>query len=56
VRNSRASALAEKVFAQAGKYWWSWAEPIAACDQAANAAAILARVLRDVGGEAGPGQ
>jgi hypothetical protein len=56
VRNPRASVLAEKVFAQAGKYWWSWAEPIAACDQAADAAAILARALRAVGEEADTGQ
>jgi hypothetical protein len=46
VRNPAASALTEKVFTQSGKYYFSWAEPIAGHDQPATAAAILARVLR----------
>jgi hypothetical protein len=46
VRNPRASALTEKIFIQAGQFYFSWAEPIAGCDQPATAAAIIARVLR----------
>jgi hypothetical protein len=49
VRNPRASVLTERVYAQAGSFWWSWAEPIASCDEMTKAAAILARVLRTVG-------
>jgi hypothetical protein len=49
VRNPRASVLAEKVYAQAGTFWWSWAEKIAGCDEVTTAAGILARVLRAVG-------
>jgi hypothetical protein len=49
VRNSRASALSEQVYAQGESYWWSWAERIAPRDQVATAAGILARVLRAVG-------
>jgi hypothetical protein len=48
VRNPRASVLAEKVYAQADAYWYSWAERIADCDDVTTAAAILARVLRAV--------
>jgi hypothetical protein len=48
VRNPRASVLAEKVFAQAGTFWWSWAERISDCEEVAGAAAIVARVLRTV--------
>jgi hypothetical protein len=29
-RNPRANILAERVYAQAGVFWWSWREPIAA--------------------------
>jgi len=46
VTNPKASVLTENVFAHGGRYYWSWAEPIAACAQPATAAAILARVLR----------
>jgi hypothetical protein len=46
VVNPKASVLTENVFTHAGSYYWSWAEPIAACGQPATAAAILARVLR----------
>jgi hypothetical protein len=49
VRNPRASVLAEKVYAQAGTFWWSWAEKIAGCEEVGTAAGILARVLRAVG-------
>jgi hypothetical protein len=49
VRNPRASVLAEKVYAQAGTFWWSWAEKFAGCDEVTTAAGILARVLRAVG-------
>jgi hypothetical protein len=49
VRNPRTSVLTETVHACDGSYWWSWKEPIAPCDQAATAAALLARVLRTTG-------
>jgi hypothetical protein len=49
VRNPRASVLAETIYADAGSFWWSWREPIAACDQVTTAAGLLARVLRAVG-------
>jgi hypothetical protein len=49
VRNPRTSVLTETVHACDGSYWWSWREPIAPCDQAATAAALLARVLRTTG-------
>jgi hypothetical protein len=49
VRNPRAAVLTERVYAQAGVFWWSWQEKIAGCDEAATAAGILARVLRAVG-------
>ena len=48
VTNPRATALSERVFAQADSYWWSWAERIAGCDEPATAAGILARVLRTI--------
>ena len=48
VRNPRASVLSEKVFARAGSYFWPWSEPIAGCDEACEAAAMVARVLRAV--------
>lgn len=51
VRNPRAGALTEKVYANHGVYYYSWWEKIAGCDEAATAAAILARVLRTVDGE-----
>jgi hypothetical protein len=51
IRNPDAHVLTERVFVQGGKYHFSWAEPIAGCDQPATAAAILARVLRTVDGE-----
>ncbi len=50
VRNPRSKHLTENVYAQAGSYFWPWAEPIAGCDQAAEAAAVVARVLRTVDG------
>ncbi|MGH3158410.1 MAG: hypothetical protein ACRDNF_17805 [Streptosporangiaceae bacterium] len=46
VVNPRATALSEQVYAHGGNYLYSWGQPIAACDQPAAAAAILARVLR----------
>jgi hypothetical protein len=51
VRNPAASILSERVYAQAGSYYFSWAEPIADCGQPAAAAAILARVLRTADGQ-----
>jgi hypothetical protein len=50
IRNPEAHVLTEKVFVLDGKYQFSWAEPIAGCDQPGTAAAILARVLRTVDG------
>jgi hypothetical protein len=49
VRNPHATVLTETVHASQGSYWWSWKEPIAPCDQPAQAAALLARVLRTTG-------
>lgn len=46
VRNPAASALTESVYAQAGWFWYSWAERIATCDDLTTAATALARVLR----------
>lgn len=51
VRNPRASVLTERVYAQAGAFWWSWAERIADCAEVPAAAAALARVLRTVDGD-----
>jgi hypothetical protein len=51
VANPRANVLTENVFAHSGRYFWSWAEPIAGCDQPATAATILARVLRTADGQ-----
>ena len=51
VCNPRAAMLTEKVYAQAGAFWWSWAEPIAGDDEVTTAASILARVLRTIDGE-----
>lgn len=51
VRNPRASVLAERVYAQAEAFWWSWAERISGCDEVTTAAGGLARVLRTVDGE-----
>lgn len=56
VTNPRASVLSERVLAQAGQFWWPWAEPIASCDEVAEAATIIARVLRAVGEEVETGQ
>jgi hypothetical protein len=49
VRNPHASVLTETVHAYDGRFWWSWREPIAPCDQPATAAALLARVLHTAG-------
>jgi len=46
VRNPRANALTENVSVHSGRYYFSWAEPIAGCGEPATAAAIVARVLR----------
>jgi hypothetical protein len=50
IRNPEASALTERVFAQADSYWFSWCERIAGCDETTTAADILARVLRTTAG------
>jgi hypothetical protein len=50
VQNPQASALTERVYAQADSFWFSWAERIAGCDELSTAAAILARVLRTTAG------
>jgi hypothetical protein len=54
VRNPTASALSERVYAQADSYWWSWAERIAGCAQVSTAADALARVLRTVDSPVNP--
>jgi hypothetical protein len=51
VRNPRANVLTENVSVHSGRYQFSWAEPIAGCDEPATAAAILARVLRTTDGQ-----
>ena len=51
VRNPRASVLTERVYAQAGFYWFGWGERIARCDEVRTAAVALARVLRTVDAE-----
>jgi hypothetical protein len=45
VRNPQVSALSERVYAQAGVYWFSWAQKIADTDNPAEAARRLDRVL-----------
>jgi hypothetical protein len=50
VRNPRATILGERVYAQGGSYWWSWAERIARTEDVTTAAATLASVLRTVNG------
>jgi hypothetical protein len=45
VRNPQVSALSERVYAQAGAYWFSWAQKISDTDDPADAARRLARVL-----------
>jgi hypothetical protein len=51
VRNPRASVLTERVYTQAGSYWFGWGERIAGTDQVTTAAATLARVLRTIDGQ-----
>lgn len=51
VSNPRTALLTEKVYAQAGSFFWPWAESIAPCDQVAEAAAIVTRVLRTIDGD-----
>lgn len=50
VVNPRAPALSEQVYSHDGNYFFSWGQAIAACDEPATAAAILARVLSAAGG------
>jgi hypothetical protein len=45
VRNPNVQVLTETVYAQADAYWYSWAEKVADCDDPAQAADTLARVL-----------
>jgi hypothetical protein len=54
VVNPAASMLAEDVYVGRSQdglwwFWWPWAERIAPGDQAATAAALIARVLRAAG-------
>jgi len=51
VSNPQATVLTEKVFVHEGRFWFSWADPIAGRDEPATAAAILARVLRTADGQ-----
>jgi hypothetical protein len=48
VRNPHVHVLCETVYAQAGAFWYSWAEKIADSDHPARAADMLARVLGTV--------
>jgi hypothetical protein len=50
--NSRVSVLTEKVFAQAGTYWFSGAEKIAGYGELTKAADTIARVLSATGNTA----
>jgi hypothetical protein len=43
--NPQATVMSERVYAQAGVFWFSWAEKIADTDSPAVAAGVLARVL-----------
>jgi hypothetical protein len=46
VSNPQATALTERVYAQANAFWFSWADRIADCAEPSTAAVTLARVLR----------
>lgn len=48
VRNPQTALLAEDIYVEAGYYWWSWAERLAAASDTATAATMVARVLRAV--------
>jgi len=50
ISNPQTKLLTEKVYAQAGMFFWPWAQSIGPCDQVTSAAAIVARVLRTVDG------
>jgi hypothetical protein len=45
IHNPQATVMSERVYAQAGVFWFSWAEKIADTDNPAEAARMLARVL-----------
>lgn len=50
MRSTLALALSEDIRAQAGWFWWSWAERIAPTDDIDAATALVASVLRAGGG------
>lgn len=45
VVNADAPAITERVYSQAGMYWWPWAQVIAAREHPAAAARAIARAL-----------
>jgi hypothetical protein len=45
VTNPRAPSLDEVVVAEAGWFWWSWAERITATSDVSEAAGVIAHVL-----------
>jgi hypothetical protein len=51
VRNPQATVLNERIYAQAGAYWYSWAQKLTDTDDPADAAQTLARVLATTSGE-----
>lgn len=51
VSNPQTNLLTEKVYSQAGIFFWPWAQSIGSCDQVATVAAIVARVLRTADGD-----
>jgi hypothetical protein len=52
VTNPRARVLSERIAAQAGWFWWPWAERLAETGDVVGAAARIAHVLRTVEPEA----
>jgi hypothetical protein len=47
VSNPQVDVLTERIYAQAGAYWYSWAQKIADSDNPASAASAVSRVLAD---------
>ncbi|HEY2578207.1 MAG TPA: hypothetical protein VGI74_18035 [Streptosporangiaceae bacterium] len=46
VSNPEVAMLTERIFAEAGSFWWSWIEVITDREHTVEAALIIARVLR----------
>jgi hypothetical protein len=45
VTNPQVVLLTERIFAEAGSFWWSWIEPITDREHVIEAALVIARVL-----------